>query len=80
MTAEANESIDLPRRRLFGAAAVSIAGLQVAAGVARGQTAGTATAPPWRPNPTSFGELKHSSCRWTALEGLVFALSPLCAG
>jgi len=60
MSPEPNEAVDQPRRRLFGAAALTVAAVQLgAAGVARAQSEGPSAPTPWRARHTSFGALKQ---------------------
>ena len=59
-TIKTPERIDQPRRRLFGAAALTVAAVQLGgAGLAQAQTDGSSAASPWRPRHTSFGPLKQ---------------------
>ena len=54
------ESIDQPRRRFFGAAALTVAAAQWGAtSIAQAQTTGSAAVAPWRPRRTSFAPLKQ---------------------
>jgi pimeloyl-ACP methyl ester carboxylesterase len=54
------ESVDHPRRRFFGAAALTVAAVQLgAATIAQAQAGGSSSASPWRPQHTSFASLKQ---------------------
>ena len=54
------DSVDHPRRRFFGAAALTVAAVQLgAATIARAQAGGSSDASPWRSQHTSFAPLKQ---------------------
>ncbi len=60
MFIEPDEGVDQLRRRLFGAAALTVATVQFgAAGLAQAETGGSPTGPLWRAQHTSFGALKQ---------------------
>ena len=59
-TIKTPEHVDQPRRRLFGAAALTVAAAQLGAvGMARAQAGGSPAEAPWRSQHTSFGVLKQ---------------------
>ena len=59
-TIKTPERVDQARRRFFGAAALTVAAVQLgAASIAQAQTSGSAAAAPWRPQHTSFAPLKQ---------------------
>ena len=59
-TIKTPEGIDHPRRRFFGAAALTVAAVQLgAATIAQAQAAGSNATSPWRSQHTSFATLKQ---------------------
>ena len=59
-TIKTPERVDQARRRFFGAAALTVAAVQLGAtSNAQAQTSGSAAAAPWRPQHTSFAPLKQ---------------------